>query len=115
MSKHIADAESKFVVVNVTPDFCRVDGEVCAFDISQELSSERLDYSPNVYARGKRVLIEGSVVRGVNGNAGAGLGSGVSLGSGDVVMSKCTEHFHVNGRRVCRHDDLCLMNVRVGS
>ncbi|MEZ4296730.1 MAG: PAAR-like domain-containing protein [Polyangiaceae bacterium] len=114
MPKHIADGEAEFVVVNVTPDFCRVDGEVVPFDISQVLESEKSDYSPDFFARGSRVLKEGSIISGVEGNAGEGVASGVSQGEGHTVMIEGTDHFFVNGRRVCRHEDLCAMNVKVG-
>jgi hypothetical protein len=60
--KHIADAESEFKVVNITPDFCRVDGCVVPFDIKQDLSEERTEYAKDFFARGKRVLRLGSVV-----------------------------------------------------
>jgi hypothetical protein len=114
MAKHIADAESAFVVVNVNPDFCRVNGDVVPFDIVQVLSSEKSDYSPDFFARGKKVLNEGSVIRGVEGNAGEGVLSGVSQGDGHVVITEGTDHFFVNGKRVCRHEDQCLMNVKIG-
>jgi hypothetical protein len=113
MARHIADAEAGFVVVNVNPDFCEVDGDVVPFDIYQMLSSENADYSPDVFARGAKVLKEGSVVRSVIGNAGAGILSGVSQGAGHSIMIEGTDHFTVNGKRVCRHDDHCLMNVKI--
>ena len=112
MPKHIADAESTFVVVNVTPDFCKVNGKCVPFDISQILASEEGAYSPNFFARGNKVLKEGSVIRGVVGNAGKGVVSGVSQGGGDTVILKGTDHFLVNGRRVVRDGDPCLMNVK---
>lgn len=114
MARHIADAESKFTVLNVTPDFCRVDGEICPFDISQVLSSELCDYAPDFFARGGRVLHEGSIIDSVEGNAGEGVESGVSQADGHTVMLEGTDHFLVHGKRVCRHEDLCAMNVRVG-
>ena len=33
--RHIADGESQFVVLNVTPDFCKVGKKIVAFDICQ--------------------------------------------------------------------------------
>ncbi len=114
MPKHIADAESKFVVANINPDFCRVDGEVVPFDIAQVLSSEKSAYSPDFFARGGKVLKEGSVIEGVEGNAGEGVCSGVSLADGHVVMIEGTDHFLVNGKRVCRDEDRCVMNVKIG-
>jgi hypothetical protein len=114
MLKHIADAESDFVVTNINPDFCRVDGDVVPFDIKQVLSSEKCDYSPNFFARGKKVLKEGSVIKGVQGNAGEGVLSGVSQGKGDTLMIEGTDHFLVNGKRAVRHGHRALMNVKTG-
>ncbi len=108
--KHIADAETKFVVTNVPPDFCEVDGSVVAFDISNEMCNERADYSPNCYSRGERVLKVGSVIRGTEGNAGKGVLSGVSQGSGDAMMVEGADHLFVNSKPICRHLDKALMN-----
>jgi hypothetical protein len=108
--KHIADAEAEFYVANVNPDFCKVHGKVVAFDISQVASSERTDYSPNFFARGKKVIKEGSVIRGTVGNAGKGVLSKVSGAKGHAIMTEGTDHLLVNGKRVCRHLDECLMN-----
>lgn len=81
MLKHVADAETKFVVVNVNPDFCKVDGKVVAFDISRDVSKEKTSYAQDLFARGEKVLPVGSVVKGVEGNAGEGiLGSGCRKG-----------------------------------
>jgi hypothetical protein len=111
MAKHIADAEG-FRVVNVNPDYCEVDGEVVPFDIVQVLSEEKAEYAPHFYARGKRVLRMGAIIRGVVGNAGRGVLSGVAEEEGDTVMVDGTENLHVGGKRVCRHGDECLMNVK---
>ena len=111
MLKHVADAESDFVITNVTPDFCKVDGSVCAFDIAQHLSSERTSYSENTFARGQKVLKEGSVIRGVKGNAGKGVLSGVSQGKGDCVVIEGADNLLVNGKRVAHHGHRAYMNV----
>jgi len=107
---HIADGEAEFLAVNVTPDFCIVEGQVVPFDIYQELSSERSSYAGSVNARGEKVLKVGSVLAGVIGNAGAGILSGTSLASGDVLVAKGSSTVHVEGQPVARHDDLVLMN-----
>lgn len=114
MSKvpHIADGEVEFKVVNIVPDFCEVDGEVCPFDIERDLSNEKSSYAPNVRARGERVLPVGSVIKGVVGNAGSGVVSGVSLEGGDVVTIEGAKSVFAHGRAVCRHDDLVLMNAK---
>jgi hypothetical protein len=112
MPKHIADAEMDFVVVNVNPDFCEVDEKVVPFEISQELSSEKTQYSPNVYSRGQRVLPEGAIVEGVVGNAGKGVLSTVSEGQGHSITIEGSDRLKVNGRRTCHHGHQVKMNVK---
>jgi hypothetical protein len=112
MLNHIADAESKFVVVNVNPDFCKVDGATVPFDISQKISSEKTEYAPDFFARGEKVLHVDSVVKGVVGNAGEGVLSGVSQGAGDVVMREGAKHLFVHGKAVCHHGHEVEMNVQ---
>jgi len=110
MSKlHIGDAEAEFRVINITPDFCDVDGDVVPYEIYQELSSEK-DYAKSVLARGERVLKRWSSIRGVIGNAGSGVLSTVSQGGGDTMMIEGAGKVFVEGEPVCRHLDLCLMN-----
>ena len=111
--KHIADAENEFIVVNVTPDFC-IDGlTVIPFDIVQKLSSEKISYSKTVFARGKKVLMIDSIIQGVEGNAGVGVQSGVSLSNGHCkVLTGATTVF-TEGRQTARHLDEVLMNGKV--
>jgi len=114
MAEHIADAEDTFRVINITPDFCRVDGKVIPYDIEQVLTPEKARYSPDVLARGKRVLKKLSIISGVQGNAGEGIASGVSQRDGHTLMLEGDPRFLVNGDPTCRHGDACLMNVKVG-
>jgi len=109
-TKHIADAESTFLIYNVTPDFCRVMGRVIPFDIVQVLSPEKAAYSATVFARGQKVLMIDSVVKGVLGNAGKGVKSGVSLGKGDSQVIQGANKVFVEGRQAARHLDEVLMN-----
>lgn len=113
-SPHIADAESEFKVVNITPDFCRVGDQVIPFDIYRELPPEKSSYAKKVNARGVPVLMIDSVVRGVVGNMGKGIASGVSQGGGDTVMIEGVEKVRAEGRAVVRDQHLCLMNVKSG-
>ena len=110
MSKHVADAEAEIVVVNIEPDFCEVDGEVIPFDISRDLTHEKSNYAKSTFARGEKILPRESVIKGVEGNAGAGIHSGVSQERGDVVTVDGAPKVLVEGRPVSRHDDLCDMN-----
>lgn len=113
-SYHIADAESEFKVVNITPDFCIVDGQTVPFDIVRELPPERTGYAKKVNARGVPVLTTKSVIQGVVGNMGEGFLSGVSQGKGDSVVLRGVPNVRAEGNPVVRHLDLVLMNVKVG-
>ncbi len=108
--KHIADAEAQFVVVNVAPDFCKVGKRIIPFDISQVLTPEKTAYAQTVFARGKQVLMIDSVIKGVRGNAGKGVSSGVSLGQGDTQIKQGSSTVHTEGRRTARHWDEVDMN-----
>lgn len=109
--KHIADAEGAFKVVNINPDFCIVGGQVVPFDIYRNLPPERANYASTVKARKQKVLHVNSITQGVIGNAGSGISSGVSQGSGHTVMIEGAKNVRVEGELVTRHNDLCLMNV----
>ncbi|AKT41301.1 PAAR-like domain-containing protein [Chondromyces crocatus] len=112
--RHIADAEPAFKVVNISPDFCRVNGAIVPFDIYQILPPERANYAKKVRARKEKVLHVGSIVSGVIGNMGAGVCSGVSQGGGDVAIIEGAAKVRVEGQLAARHLDLCLMNVKSG-
>lgn len=114
MAKHIADGEKTFRVVNINPDFCIVDGKIVPFEIEQEMEPELQSYSPDVHARGQRVLTAYSMIEGVIGNEGEGKVSGVSLSRGHTMILEGDPRYFVNGNPVCRHGDQCTMNVKVG-
>lgn len=107
---HIADAEAQFMVINVAPDFCIVGDQVVPFDIVSILPPEKAAYSHTVFARDEKVLMVGSIVQGVRGNAGRGVRSGVSLGAGNVKVVAGSPTVFVESRAVARHGDLCEMN-----
>lgn len=111
--KHIIDAESEFVVTNVNPNFCRVDGQVIPFEIAQRLCEEKTDYSPSLFSRGVKVLHVGSITKGVVGNAGEGVLSGVSQGDGHSIAIEGSERLFVHGRAVCHDGHQAYMNVKV--
>jgi hypothetical protein len=110
---HIADAESTFFVMAVTPDMCKVGKSIVAFKPFQFLPPEEKAYSTSVFARGEKVLMVKSIIDGVIGNAGKGLESKVSL---MAASSKVTEGSHtvlVEGRMTARDGDEVDMNVKV--
>ena len=111
MKSHIADAESApFVVVNIAPDFCEIDGTIIPFDIVQFLSEEHSSYSSIVHARNRKTLKLGSVLRGVVGDAGEGVISGTSQGTGHVLVVEGELNVKIEGIPAARHGHLCLMN-----
>ena len=110
--KHIADAESTWKVCNINPDMCIVNGKVVPFEIYQVLTPEKSNYAHTVQARGCRVLKVDSIIKGVIGNAGKGVSSGVSQGSGDTQVLEGARRVNVEGKPGARHLDLCDMNVQ---
>lgn len=108
--KHIANRESVWIAENVCPDFCRVNKKVIPFDIQRTLDHELMHYATSVFARGEPVLMEGSVIQGVDGDKGKGIHSKVSLGSGHVRIKAGSPTVFVEGRPVARHLDPCEMN-----
>jgi hypothetical protein len=110
--RHIADAESTWRVVNINPDFCRVNGVVIPFDIYRKLPPEKSYYAKQVRARGEKVLHLASIIQGVIGDMGQGVKSGVSQGGGDTKIIEGAQTVHVEGELCARHLDLCLMNCK---
>lgn len=110
MEPHVADAEAQFMAINVTPDFCRVGSVVVPFDIVSILPPEKSSYASTVFARSEKVLVVGSIVSGVKGNAGKGVASGVSQKAGNVKIISGSSTVFVESRSVARHGDLCEMN-----
>jgi len=109
---HIADKESKIVIVSISPDFCIVGESVVPFDIARSVVNEQKRYATTVRARGERVLLVSSVVDGVEGNAGKGIISGVSLDQGCSKIITGSSTVLAEDAKVARHNDLCVMNGR---
>ena len=109
--KHIADGEGDpFLVINIAPDFCIVDGSVVPFEIVQYLGEEQATYAETVFARGHKVLTEGSVLRGVLGDAGEGVISGCATSGGSCVIFEGHGTIFAEGKPVARHGHLVRMN-----
>jgi hypothetical protein len=110
---HIADAESAFFVLAVTPDMCKVGKTIVAFKSMQILSPEEASYSTTVFARDEKVLLLKSVIDGVKGNAGKGLASGVAVKSGHVEIKEGSATVIIEDRLTARHGDEVDMNVAI--
>lgn len=109
-TKHIADAEGDFTISNVTPDFCKVGKDVIPFDISRTLKPENANYAKSVFARGEKTLTIQSIIAGVDGNAGKGVKSGVSLGDGNSQVQEGSGSVFIEGKKAARHGDEVEMN-----
>ena len=107
--KHIADAEDEFVVNSIPPDFCRVGNQIVPFDISRKLN-HALVHATKVFARGEPVLRTTDVIQGVDGDAGQGVISGTSKGSGDVIIKTGADNVYAQKLLVARHHSMCEMN-----
>jgi hypothetical protein len=110
--KHIANREARWVALNTAPDWCVVDDTVIPFDLSRTLDHELTLYSTSVFARGQPLLMLDSIVQGVDGDAGQGVGSTVSQGSGHVWVREGSPTVYVEGRPVARHLDKVQMNCK---
>lgn len=69
-----------------------------------------MQYSETVWARGFSVLNEGSVIAGTQSNAGKGVMSGTSLGSGDCIVLSGSPTVWVEGKPVALHGSLVGMS-----
>ncbi len=84
--------------------------DIIPFDICQVLEPEKAAYAKTVFARGEKVMMIDSIVKAVKGNAGQGVRSGVSLGSGDSKILQGSSTVFTEGRATARHLDEVLMN-----
>jgi hypothetical protein len=109
---HIADAESIFFVMNVGPDFCKVGKKVVPFDISQTLDPEKNAYSVKTFSRSEPILLVGSIIESVVGNAGKGVRSKVSLKKGDCKVIEGSATVIIENRMTARDGDLVYMNMQ---
>ncbi len=85
--EHIADAESRFMVVNVAPDFASSATRSFPSTSCRSFRPRKAAYFRTPCSRAaEKVLMVDSIVKGVAGNAGSGVRSGVSLGAGNVKI-----------------------------
>ncbi|MFC0327316.1 hypothetical protein ACFFH6_16570, partial [Halomonas organivorans] len=108
-SQHAANADAQWLAITSAPDFCRVGNSVVGFDSTATLDSP-VRYSPDVIAAGRKLYRVGDLICGVRGDAGSGIVSGTSLGSGHVLITDGQDNVKVNGLPMARHDSACLIN-----
>lgn len=111
---HVADAEDEFKVTNIFPDMCRVGKDVVPFDIYKVITFEKNNYAQSVLARSGQVLMTDSIIKGVKGNMGQGVLSGVSKDSGHAKIIRGAETVFVEDRTAARDGDLVWMNGKAG-
>lgn len=107
--KHIGSQESQYMVISIAPDVCLVGIIPVPFDSFQDLSYQK-SYVTNVRVRGKPILTVGCEIAGTQSNAGKGISSGTSLGSGDCTIMTGVPHIKCKGKPVARQDSLVAMN-----
>lgn len=106
---HIGCRESKYVAICIAPDVCKVGDAIVPFDSFQDLTHEKI-YISNVRARGNPILTVDCIIAGTRSNAGKGVSSGTSLGSGDCRILTGVDHIKCKGKPVARNLPLVAMN-----
>ncbi len=106
---HIGCRESKYVAICIAPDVCKVGDAIVPFDSFQDLTHEKI-YISNVRARGNPILTVDCIIAGTRSNAGKGVSSGTSLGSGDCRILTGVDHIKRKGKPVARNLSLVAMN-----
>lgn len=106
---HIGCRESKYVAICIAPDVCKVGDAIVPFDSFQDLTHEKI-YISNVRARGNPILTVDCIIAGTRSNAGKGVSSGTSLGSGDCRILTGVDHIKCKGKPVARNLSLVAMN-----
>ncbi|BBA45206.1 TPA: polymorphic toxin type 15 domain-containing protein [Burkholderia cepacia] len=107
-SQHIAN-ESDWKAFCTQPDFCRVGNQIVGFETFATINNKQVA-SPNVKAQGKPVYRVGDTHQGVQGDAGQGVVSQTSGGSGYVKILSGQSNVKVNGLPVARNGSACLIN-----
>ncbi|QRR09754.1 hypothetical protein FPJ27_26360 [Burkholderia sp. MS455] len=107
-SQHIAN-ESDWKAFCTQPDFCRVGNQIVGFETFAVINNKQVA-SPNVKAQGKPVYRVGDTHQGVKADAGQGVVSQTSGGSGYVKILSGQSNVKVNGLPVARNGSDCLIN-----
>ncbi|VWC82352.1 hypothetical protein BLA39750_01296 [Burkholderia lata] len=107
-SQHIAN-ESDWKAFCTQPDFCRVGNQIVGFETFATINNKQVA-SPNVKAQGKPVYRVGDTHQGVQADAGQGVVSQTSGGSGYVKILSGQTNVKVNGVPVARNGSACLIN-----
>lgn len=107
--RHIGNRKGQYVVVSIAPDVCKVGDALVPFDSFQDLSHEK-SYITNVRAQGNPILTVDSIIAGTQSNAGKGIISDTSLGSGDCRILTGVDHIKCKGKAISRDGSLVSVN-----
>lgn len=84
---HGADASGEWIAICTEPDYCYVGPKLTPFDPTRRLDAWWMaNPDPRVRARTHHVYLDQDKMCGVQGDAGKGIVSGTSLGSGYVTI-----------------------------
>ncbi|QNU64548.1 hypothetical protein [Vreelandella titanicae] len=108
-ARHAGNAETRWRALTSYPDFCQVGDKIVGFDSSGPLGNP-VNYSPNVITAGQRTYRVGDLCQGTESNAGSGVGSGTSQGSGHVLFLTGHDNVKANGQPVVRDGSECMVN-----
>lgn len=109
-TRHAAN-ETDWYAISTAPDYCKLGKSVVGFDTYAVLSN-KATASPNVKAQtgAKPIYRVDDMVKGVQGNAGAGVCSNTSLDLGYLKFVSGQYNLKVNGRSVVIDGSRCLIN-----
>ena len=108
-ARHAGNAEARWRALTSHPDFCQVGDKIVGFDSCATLGNP-VNYSPNVITAGQRTYRVGDLCQGTEGNAGSGVGSGTSQGSGHVLFMTGHDNVKANGLPVVRDGSESMIN-----
>lgn len=108
-ARHAANDSHEWKAVCSVPDFCKVGNAVVPFDSFATIGNQTQS-SPDVKAQGVPVYRVGDLHKGVQGDAGAHVVAGTSLGGGYVKFLSGQNDVKVNGIPLVRQDSTCLVN-----
>ncbi|UZH09852.1 MULTISPECIES: polymorphic toxin type 50 domain-containing protein [unclassified Halomonas] len=108
-ARHAGNAEARWRALTSHPDFCQVGDKIVGFDSCATLGNP-VNYSPNVITAGQRTYRVGDLCQGTEGNAGSGVGSGTSQGSGHVLFMTGHDNVKANGQPVVRDGSESMIN-----
>ncbi|EPZ0169271.1 RHS repeat-associated core domain-containing protein [Providencia stuartii] len=109
MKKVVGNKNGDYCVVSSGPDVCKVGNSFVPFDSYQDLSSEET-YVQSVRVNGVPTLTVGCIIKGTQGNAGSGIISGTSQGSGDCVITSGSPTVRFCGNAAAYHGSDVMMN-----